>query len=346
MAKDRAKNTAYEKLRADIKSGNIARLYILHGEERYLLDSSVADIRRLLLPDGTAGFNYHRFEGSEASADELLTASSTLPFFAERTLIEVRDCDIFKSGEDNLAKLLELFSDLPEYVCLLFVYDTVEFKLDLRTTLARELKKLAEIVEFDRPEQEGLAKWVRKHFKEAGVAISASDSEYLAFMTGGLMSPTLGEIEKLISYVKNATVTRADIDELVSPALDAVAYKLTDAIAARDFDGAARLLDELLRMQEPPHKLMAGISREMRKLYAARLCYDDSRDSLYLKDMCDIKQEWQARNLLTRARRVSPEYCRRAVLLCCDTAYSLNSGGGSEALVSLLARLCAIGNAS
>jgi DNA polymerase-3 subunit delta len=346
MAKDKNDNKALKEFRASIDAGEIGRLYILHGEERYLLDTYVGKIREKLLPDGTSGFNYHRFEGNEASADALQSATSTFPFLAERTLIEVRDYDMWKSGEENLAQLIELFRDLPEHVCLLFIYETVDFKLDMRTKLAGELKKHAEIVEFDKQDQTDLFKWVRKHFRDAGVTISLSDAEYLAFMTGGYMTTLIGEIEKLISYAKDATVTRSDIDELVTPALDAVAYKLTDAITGGDFNGAARILDELFRMREPPHKLIYSIALKMRQLYAARLCIDSSRDSRRLMDMCNMRYEFQARNLMTGARRVTSSYCRRAVLLCCDAAYRLNSGGGEETLVSLLARLCDMGEAS
>ncbi|MDR3278682.1 MAG: DNA polymerase III subunit delta [Oscillospiraceae bacterium] len=339
MAKKAAENEALRALRGAITSGELKNLYILHGAERYLLERYVGDMREKLLPDGLGGFNYRRYEGRALTLDELREAVTTLPVFAERTLIEVHDFDIFKSGEETLTALTALFAELPEYVCLLFIYDTAEFKLDRRTKLAGTLKKYAELVEFDMQDQVKLAGWVKKHFADGGARISGADAAYLAFITGGYMEPLLREIEKLISYVKNGAVTRADIDAVVTPTLDAVSYKMMDAIVRRDFDGAAVILDELLRMREPPHKLMFTISLRMRQLLAARACLDNALGAPALMALCGLRYDFQAGNLLAAARNTDLNACRDAVLLCGETAYRLNDGGGEEAIVDLLVQL-------
>ena len=68
---------------------------------------------------------------------------------AERTLTVVTDWDIFKLGEDQREKLIALLSDLPDYGCLVFVYDTVAYKPNkTMKKLCKAISDHVEAVEF------------------------------------------------------------------------------------------------------------------------------------------------------------------------------------------------------
>jgi len=328
----------YRKLMDSLAEGRIGSFYIFHGEERYLLQRSLSELRSRLCPGGLDGFSYKRFEGKGFSAAELDDAIDTMPAFADRTLIEIHDYDVFKSDEKQ--RLLDVFSGLPDYVCLVLAFDAVPYKPDGRVKINAEIVKRAEVVEFAIQEQNKLAKWIVRHFADSGKRIGASDAEYLAFITGGYMSSLFGEIGKVSAYAKGETVTRTDIDAVVAPILDAVAYKLTDALARRDHKESMRILDELLQMREAPHKLVFSISLKMRQLLAARVCIDSSLGKQALMDMCGIRYDFQARTLIDTARRMTLESCRDAVLCCAETALELNSTPEPEArLTELIAKL-------
>ena len=44
------KNTGYDNLIASLKSGQIGNFYVFYGEERYLLERSLINLRVLLCP--------------------------------------------------------------------------------------------------------------------------------------------------------------------------------------------------------------------------------------------------------------------------------------------------------
>ena len=351
---------SYEKFIASMKSGQIGNLYIFHGEERYLLEHSLVDIRRRLCPGGLDGFNYKRFEGKEIRVDDLDDAINILPVFAERTLIEVHDFDVFKgkkSAEQEIAEapasskksktaekddkqhLVDIFADLPDYVCLVIVYDTIQYKPDGRTKLDKEIMERAQIVEFKVQEQAKLIKWISRHFDAAGKRIGKSEAEYLALITDGYMTALETEIKKVSAYCSSDVVTRGDIDAVVTPALNAFAYKLTDAILGRKHESAMQILDELMQMREPPHKIIYSISLKMRQFLAARVCIEENLSKKELIDMCGIRFDFQATALINAARKTTLEVCRDAVLLCAEAAYDLNSTSEPEArLIELVAR--------
>ena len=336
------KNNNYDALVSALKTNQIEKCYIFHGEERYLSERCLASLRTLLCPDGLDGFNYKRFEGKGLSFDEIEDAVNTFPAFAEKTLIEIHDYDLFKN--DNKQLLIDLLSDLPDFVCLVFIYGTVEYKPDGRQKINKEILNHINVVEFIPQDQDKLVKWIKRHFLDSGKQISVSDAEYLAFITGGLMATLNGEIEKTAAYAKSDHITRADIDAVVTPALDTVVYKLTDALVDRDNNKALRTLDELLQLREAPHKLMYSISLKMRQLLAARVFIEAGAEKTLFMKICAIRHEFQARTLYSTAGKTTLNKCREAVLMCSDTALELNSTSDPEARITELVTKLALRN--
>ena len=366
MPQKKKSDSSYEMFTASVSSGQIGSLYIFHGDERYLLEHSLAELRRHLCPDGLKSFNYRKFEGRDIRLSELDDAISTLPVFASRTLVEVHDFDIFKgikktasekiSAETPLPakstkndehsdkqRLAEIFSDLPEYVCVVIVYNAIQYKPDGRLKLDKEILKHAQVVEFTVQEQSKLNKWISTHFEAAGKRISKLDAEYLTLITDGYMTAIASEIEKLSAYSNGETVTRKDIDAVVTPVLNAFAYKLTDAILERKHAVAMRILDELFQMREPPQKIIFSISLKMRQSLAARVCIDENLGKSALMDMCGIRFDFQASALMATASKATLARCRNSVLLCAEAALDLNRATDPKArLIELVAQLALV----
>lgn len=340
MARKKQDDASYDALRAAVSAGQCENLYVFHGEERYLLEKYLEMIRNLLVSGDFREFNHKKFDSRNFTADELIAACDALPVFAERTLIEVHDVDLFKADEATKDKLTGLFADLPDYICLIFIYDVIQYKPDGRQKFTTVLKKQAKIIDFSLQEQYKLVKWIKQHFSQSGKTIDTPTAEHLAFITGGSMTTLHGEIEKLCSYIPDSAISKADIDTVVTPVLDAVSYKLTDYIVSGRFDKASAVLVDLLAMREPPHKLMYTIALKLRQLMAARLCCDNGMGEKHLMQMCGIRFDFQARNLMSSARKTTISNCRSSVILSAETAYQMNSGGEPDKLLTeLLLRL-------
>ena len=87
-AKKTAKNEAYQKLKTDLKEGNpLGNAYLFYGEESYLREYYLGEIRKTLIPAGFEEFNYHALEGKDLTAQSLTEMAEAMPMMAERTLI-------------------------------------------------------------------------------------------------------------------------------------------------------------------------------------------------------------------------------------------------------------------
>ena len=334
----KADDSAYRQFKRELAEGRIGQLYVFHGEEAYLRDHYLGKMKQALLTGGLDDFNYHRLQGKDFSPARLQELVEAVPMMSERTLVLVFDYDIYKGDKEALSALL---SDLPEYVCVIFVYDVIEYKPDNRAKLAKLVKEKGQVVEFARQEQGDLTDWIARRFRALDHEISTEDARYLMFLCGDLMTGLISEIEKIGAYAKQRRVTRQDIDTVAAPQLDAVAFQLTDAIAEGDFDRAFSVLGSLLNMQEAPIKLLAILGRQLRQLYTARLAIEAGRGSSWLMEIWGMRSSYPAERLLRSARKFSLEWCRRAVIRCEETDLALKSTGadGREALTELLLAL-------
>lgn len=338
--KTKPDNAGYQKLKKDLAAKNPGQLYILHGEETYLRDYYMGRLKNMLLTGGMGTFNFHQIGAREMSPHALETAIDCLPMMAERTLVLVTDFDLYKAPEKDREEYIRIFSQLPDYCCVVFLYDLIDYKGDARTKMAAALKQHGTVVDFVRQDQGDLVDWVRRRFRAMDKDIDSRLALDLIFLCGDLMTNLIGEIEKIGAYAKGSHITRADIEAVATPQLDAVVFRMTDAIGEGNFDKAAAVLGELYQMQEPPIKIMWSLGKQMRQIYSARLAMEQRRGAGYVATLWGIKP-YPAEKLMASARRFDLNWCRRAVVRCAQTDLAMKSTGQDhqQLLTTLLLEL-------
>ncbi len=308
-----------------LKEGGPQRLYLLWGQEDYLRDSYLAELKKICLPEGDSDFSYKRMDGPALDADELRYAVDAMPFMTERSFIELRDIDINKLQEPE--RIIDVLSDIPDFATVALVLGP-EYRPDSRLKLVKKLRELAVDLEFTQQSSGSLKGWVKRHFAHAGKKIDDACAERLIMISGSLMSGLLPEIEKVAAYVQGDTVTLADIEAVAHHLPESVIFDMTELIAARDRDGAIRILGELLADKtNEPVQMLGGLGYQMRCLYAARLAVEKGLGVVYLTDECGIRLDFKARKLMNQARGFSLAALRRAVELCAEADYSIKGQG-------------------
>ncbi len=231
---------------------------------------------------------------------------------AERTLIVVSDFDLFKLNEEQREKLIAFLEDVPPYCCVVFLYDTVEYKPN------RTMKKLykavtdhVEAVEFRPADNSDLVVWIARRFKALGKEIDRQTAEYLIFTCGGLMTGLVPEIAKIGAYAKGRAITQKDIDAVADPVLSAEVFRLSDAVLQGNYDGAARILGDLLKMQTEPIMILAALGSQLRRIYTARMAIDSGKDKYWLMELWEMKSDYPAKLLLSAAKKDHGRLVRR-----------------------------------
>ncbi len=312
-----APDKGYQKLKTDLAAGTFGQVYIFHGEESYLREYYLGAMKKALIPTGFEEFNFHKLDGKTLTMAQLSETVEAMPMMAEHTMVLVTDCDLFRLAEAPRDALIALLEDFPDYCCLVFVYDLLEYKADKKyKKLCAALDKYVQTVEFRPAEKSDLLNWIRRRFRALGKDIDAQAAEHLIFTCGSLMTGLVPEIEKLGAYAKGKSVTVADIDAVADPVLDAVAFKLTNAITRGDYNAASDILGQLLKQQEEPFLILAAVGKELRRLYTARIAIDEGRDKFWIMEQWGMRSDYPARLLLDAARRTTREWCETSVKLC------------------------------
>ena len=337
MAKKQASNAGLQSLKQAMKNRNLGRLYVFHGEETFLLHHYLEQMKKQLLDPLTESFNYHRLNSETFDIRAFADAVENLPMMADATFVQVDDVDPFKMNEGDRTKMVEILSDIPDYCTVVFPFVTVPWKPDKR------LKKLweaidgnGEIIEFAKQDQRDLITWVTRHFAAHGKRISSDLCAYLIDITGGTMTALGGEIDKISAYSGADQIQKTDIDAVTEPVLDAVVFQMTDLLSAGRYGEALLKLQQLLKMQEEPIKILGAVGGHFRRISTARILLDNGRNASDLQKLCGIP-DFAARKTMEAARRFSPAFCARAASLILETDYRMKTSfDDTERLLELL----------
>ncbi|MDY2929060.1 MAG: DNA polymerase III subunit delta [Clostridiaceae bacterium] len=315
---------AVRQLKQDLAQGTPARLYVFYGEEGYLKRHYLSQLRQMCA-GAFETFNIVLLDGEQVSVQTLSDAVDSLPMGSERKLVIVRDYKLLQPSGDMKEYLPELLSNLPDYVCLVFYFDSMEFKADKRLNLWKILEKNGQVVEFSRSSSASLIPWIRRHFDELGKSIDPASCEYLLFLCGASMDNLLTEIEKIAAGTPGPTVTRSDIDALGSRVLEATVFELTDALVERQYPKALLILRDLFDMKQEPVAILAAITKQLQRLYGAKLAQNAGYGENDTAKLLGFTSAYPARRLIQSARRCSLPYLRWVQGACLETDLALKS---------------------
>lgn len=337
MAKQETKQDTLSLLKQAIRDRSWGRLYIFHGEEVYLLQYYLEQMRKKIVEELTQEFNAHRFTQETFSVQGFADAVEALPMMAERTFVQVDEIDLFKLGEVDREKMIEVLSDIPEYCTVVFTYEVTPWKPDKRQKkLWEAIASHGSVVEFAKQNQRELVTWVGRHFASMGKQISGDLCAYLIDLTGGTMTALQGEIQKISAYSGSDVICKADIDAVTEPVLDAVVFQMTDLLAQGQYGAALHKLRDLFKMQQEPIAILGAVGGHLRRISTARTLMDAGKNADSLMRLTGLK-DYPARKTMAAAKGFSGDFCRRAAELVMETDYGMKTSfDEQERLLELL----------
>ena len=138
------------------------------------------------------------------------------------------------------------------------------------------------------------------------------------------MTALRSEIEKVAAYAPAGEITKAEIDAVVEPVLEAYVFDMTDAIAAGRYDTALATLQTLFQLQQEPIVLLAAIGMQLRRIYCAQLLQAAGKGAESLMHLCGMGS-YPAKKTMGYARRLSEGFSKAALQACALTDYRLKT---------------------
>lgn len=322
--KKSADNGAVLRLKKDLAAGSVGTLYVFYGEEGYLKRHYLNQLKELCGGPFEA-FNIVTLDGEQVTAQALTDAVDSIPMGSEKKLVIVRDYKLMQPTGELKELLPELLASLPEYICLVFYFDTMEFKPDKRLNLWKILENNGQVIEFAQSSAASLIPWVKRHFYDLGKIIETPECEYLLFLCGASMENLLTEISKIAAGTPSERIDKGDIDALGSRVLEATVFELTDSLLEKQYSKGLLILRDLFDMKQEPVAILAAVTKQMQRLYGAKLAAAKGKSENEIAQILGFKSNYPARRLIQSARRCSLDYLRWVQQACLETDLALKS---------------------
>ncbi len=250
-------------IREDIKNKNFKRVYLLYGEEIYLIKLYRDKLKAAVL-DGGDDMNYSHFEDAITDISGIIESSDTMPFFADRRIIIVENSGLFKSSNE----LADYIPSIPETTVIVFA----EHEIDKRNRLYKAVKENGYVCEFERLKLPELKQFAASQLNRYGMKITDSDCEYFINNVGSDMLLIVNELEKLAAYLgERKVVERKDIDAVCTVQITNRIFDMIDAIARKNRKLAFSLYFDLISLREKPLTILYLIIKHYNRLL---LVYD------------------------------------------------------------------------
>ena len=250
-----------------IDRGEIAPIYCLHGPERFLIDRTVAALRRKILgaEGDSSGLNCELFDLKETALVEVVAAARTLPMFAKQRLVIARGLEQVKA--DALEPLTGYAGHPNPSTCLVLLAEKIDGRL--RAFLA--LRKAGCLHEFARLKDRELGPFIAREAKTRGMTIDSDAAEALANAAGPDLGRLMQALEQLEIYAgKAGRIGRTQVEELVPESRERSVFELTKAIGSGDIRRALDLVTNMLANREPPLRVQAMLLRQLRQIWRAK----------------------------------------------------------------------------
>jgi DNA polymerase-3 subunit delta len=261
-------------LERELDRGKILPLYLLYGEETYLMDKAQKRIQSLCLVPKLKDFNYDLFLGGEVLPNRIIDAAETLPMMAPWRVVVVKDAHLF--SREQIKALLPYCETPAACTCLILLAQTVgPWKGYLKI-----LEKKGRIVSFVHPSQSLLTRYIVRGAKQMGKKIHLEAAEVMAEMVGNRLGEVYQELDKIVLYVgERKEIGVDDVEAVVCPFRTHTVFDLTGAVGMKRCSDALRILNQMLESGESHLKILTMMVRQFRLIWMAK----DMR-SLGMKD--------------------------------------------------------------
>lgn len=335
-----------ENLEKELKEGKLNSIYLLYGEELFLLETCLKKIKNNF-GERKSGINEVKID--ETNVNSIISDIETPAFGYVKKLIIARNTGLFKKeGKKKTGTNSELVKKLAEYikenveiikesVVLVFVEEEAE-----KNDLYKVIENVGTVCEFSELKAPQITARMKAIAKAYGVQIDDMTARYFMECCGTNMQNLINEIRKLIEFVgPKGEITKKDIDLLCIKQLDSVIFDLTDNLGNKKVTKALEVLNNLIYQKEPIQKILITLYNHFKKLYIVKLAQKENTniaESLNLKP----NQMFLTTKYKTQANYFTEAELKNIVeeLINLDYNYKIGKIDLNVGLESILCRYC------
>jgi DNA polymerase-3 subunit delta len=235
-------------------------VYLLYGEEVFLIDEMVQAFIAAAVDEGTRGFNLDIVYGSELEARDVVALASAYPMMAERRVVVVKDFERLPNNEQLVA-----YVEQPSVTTSLLL---IAEKADMRRKPYATLKLKVEAVECRPLYDNKIPDWITSRVDARGKTITPEGARLLQAHVGNSLRELHNEIEKLfIAVGDRKTIEVSDVTDVVGLSKVYNIFELTKGIGTRNLARSIEIMERMLQSGEQATMMIVMITRHFTTLW-------------------------------------------------------------------------------
>lgn len=269
---------------------SVARLYLVAGNDAFLVDGCVGAIARAALGES-------RDELLRFSQKELQNGAFEELFYSFSILGQLRVAIVEDFGAAQLKaadrKLLEaLLPEVPDDLVVVLRYYTADKRFSVPKALLdiASASRDSTLVTVTAKTGAELLRYIGHIAKREGCDIEAAAEKKLAALCGDDLLLISNEIRKMAALSDYTTITQEHVAALGVRTAEAGVYQMLSAIEAGNTQQAAALLRDMLGDQFEPLAVAAVLNTAFINLYRARLTRDAGHSMQYMVEHFDYRK--------------------------------------------------------
>ena len=320
-----------------IKSGNLAPIYLVLGDERYLSDTFKQTLLNEIVKTEDDELNTASFDMTETPLSYALEEANTIPFFGEYRLVGVEN-PFFLTGEKNKSGVehntdeLITYLEEPSLSTVLVFYAPYE-KLDERKKIVKLLKKKATLIDVSKMDERDVKNYTQQVIKNEGYEISPEAFDLFLRLTDMELSKIMGELTKIFLYASESRrITKEMIENLVPKSLEHNIFEMINYVVAGKSDKALILYKDLLLQGEETIKINSILIGQFRLLLQLKIMLASGYQQSNMLDVIG-GHPYRIKKGIQQVRSFELEELKRILGELVENDYKMKTGQLSKELV-------------
>lgn len=302
-------------LKSSLLRGEILPVYVLHGEDSYLVNHY-----EKVIIEKTCGidndFDLQKFE-RDVDLQAVFDAVNQFSMLGGRKCVILSDYDFESASKNDFDRLLMLLSEKYEASTLVLKYDAIQFD----TTHSARAKKIISAAEsaggcsaiLNHRGDSDLAKMLINGAKRREKQMDPSVARFMIENCGSDINTLLRELEKVCLFADDSSITKEQVNLVCIKSIDASVYEYAKMIINCNTLGAINILNDLFYMRVEPIIILytaASAFIDIARVNAANKAGKTNADAA--KDFSYGKKTF----VIERAAKNARRFNSRTLLLC------------------------------
>lgn len=259
---------ALEQFYHDVNEGKFKPIYILHGEDDFLIEKNKKYLKSSILSQGTEEFNFQIITNLGKNSDNFYDSYNQLPMMATHRLIEISEID-----DSSATILLDILKNPnPSTIICISASD-----VDLKKKSIQELFKKSFVLEFRKPFENQVTYWVKYLAQEHKIEIEDGAIDLIHERLGNNLRVIEKELIKLKEFAGNRAIGEHDVETLVADQVQSSIFKLIDQWNSQDLKSQWTIVEKYIVDDETRFSFYNLLIRHYRIVLSIKVAISSKR---------------------------------------------------------------------